>query len=875
MKFMTILWLLCFFAFQTIAQVVEFSDQQIIVDKSSDVEYLRNIYPIDLDGDGDIDVLCASTADDKIAWYENIDGNGRFSEQKIIDSNADGAADVYAADADNDGDMDIFAPLNNGIVWYENLDGSENFEKHFVSTSANDMDCVFVIDIDGDDGSENFEKHFVSTSANDMDCVFVIDIDGDGDNDVLSDKGTWYENVDRKGSFKNEHFIFSFIGKSIVSVFAADIDGDSDMDVLTASRGDTIAWYENYNGNGTFGEQKIITTLSDRAESVYAADIDGDGDIDVLSAYTEDNKIAWYENTDGKGAFGDQQVITNIARTACDVYTTDIDGDGDIDVLSASSKDNKIAWYENMDGKGSFSSPKIITTDADGASCVSAADINDDGNIDVLSASYQDSKIAWYENTDGRGAFGEQQIINKRYAGFRSVYMADIDGDDDMDALSASVFDDKIAWYENIDGHGTFGIQQNITTDADYAIDTFPADIDGDGDIDVLSASYQDSKIAWYENTDGRGTFGIQQIITTTAMGARCVHAVDIDGDGDIDVLSASTSEDKIAWYENMDGSGVFGDQKIITTDVDDPVAIYTADLDGDNDIDVLSASDKDSKFSWYENTDANGMFGNQIVIDKSFSPIDIKAADIDNDGDLDVISAAYNFNAGYIVGTLYWYENTDGYGLFDKEHRIHLDFEAGVIGIDVADLDCDGDLDIISIIHCYNRELGFSYRLVWYENTDGHGTFPYEQVIKNNTGNVQHVCAADLDRDGDMDILAANDSIISWYENLYIITDIKTRDVILPPQKHELSQNYPNPFNSQTKISFSINQGGIVKLTIYNITGQLIKQLVNEHKVPGVFKTVWDGTDNYNRTVSSGIYFYTLTLDDQILETKKLTLLK
>ena len=89
------------------------------------------------------------------------------------------------------------------------------------------------------------------------------------------------------------------------------------------------------------------------------------------------------------------------------------------------------------------------------------------------------------------------------------------------------------------------------------------------------------------------------------------------------------------------------------------------------------------------------------------------------------------------------------------------------------------------------------------------------------------------------------------------------------------LLQNYPNPFNSQTKISFSINQGGIVKLTIFNITGQLIKQLVNEHKVPGVFKTVWDGTDNYGRTVSSGIYFYTLTLDDRILETKKLTLLQ
>ena len=80
----------------------------------------------------------------------------------------------------------------------------------------------------------------------------------------------------------------------------------------------------------------------------------------------------------------------------------------------------------------------------------------------------------------------------------------------------------------------------------------------------MLSASFFDSKIAWYENL-GSGSFGTQQVITTAADGAYSVYATDLDGDGDADVLSASWGDDKIAWYENL-GSGSFGPQQVITT---------------------------------------------------------------------------------------------------------------------------------------------------------------------------------------------------------------------------------------------------------------------------------------------------------------------
>jgi FG-GAP-like repeat/Secretion system C-terminal sorting domain len=339
------------------------------------------------------------------------------------------------------------------------------------------------------------------------------------------------------------------------SVYATDIDGDGDMDVLSVSFYiHQIDWYENTDGQGSFGIEQIITTNANFVHSVYATDIDGDGDMDVLSASLGDSKIAWYEN-DGDGNFGTQQIITTNALFTSSVYATDIDGDGDMDVLSASRGDDKIAWYENLDGLGSFGTQLIITTNADFALSVYATDIDGDGDMDVLSASQDDDKIAWYENTDGLGSFGAEQIITTNAIGAWSVYATDIDGDGDMDVLSASLEDVNIAWYEN-DGDGNFGNQQIITTNANGAISVYATDIDGDGDMDVLSASASDNKIAWYEN-DGDGNFGTQQIITTNALEAFSVYATDIDGDGDMDVLSASIDDNKIAWYENLGVLGV------------------------------------------------------------------------------------------------------------------------------------------------------------------------------------------------------------------------------------------------------------------------------------------------------------------------------
>jgi hypothetical protein len=136
---------------------------------------------------------------------------------------------------------------------------------------------------------------------------------------------------------------------AVNSVSAADLDGDGDNDILAASGLDRkIVWFEQLDGNGTFGDEKVVTRSADGSIYIYATDLDSDGDIDVLSASYDDDKIAWHENLDGEGVFEKQVIIGNNARGAISVHATDLDNDGDMDVLSASFDDNKIAWYENI-----------------------------------------------------------------------------------------------------------------------------------------------------------------------------------------------------------------------------------------------------------------------------------------------------------------------------------------------------------------------------------------------------------------------------------------------------------------------------------------------------------------------------------------------
>jgi 5'-nucleotidase / UDP-sugar diphosphatase len=102
--------------------------------------------------------------------------------------------------------------------------------------------------------------------------------------------------------------------------------------------------------------------------------------------------------------------------------------------------------------------------------------------------------------------------------------------------------------------------------------------------------------------------------------------------------------------------------------------------------------------------------------------------------------------------------------------------------------------------------------------------------------------------------------------------TDIQTDGII--PDQFELAQNYPNPFNPQTEIAYTLPTDTDVKLTVYDLLGQKIKVLVDDHENAGAQSVIWDGTNDKGDKVSSGIYFYNLQAGEKS-DTKKMTLMK
>jgi FG-GAP-like repeat/Secretion system C-terminal sorting domain len=707
-----------------------------------------------------------------------------FSDQILISTAMYRPNSVYSNDLDGDGDEDVLvmSKVDNKICWFENLTGIGDYGPQKIISDTNHCGeregTVLSCDIDSDgdndvvatsnyiywyenlDGMGEFSSPILVThEVNRPDDIYCIDLDGDNDFDLLSsnyDEGVvaWYENTDGLGNFGPQQILPTDTLDHPSDVFSIDLDGDGDNDVVVPdSQANMVVWFENEDGAGSFGGPQLITGNVNCPTTVYCGDIDGDGDNDCVVGSINDDLVSWFENLNGLGVFGTRQIITNQAFSPEDVMLIDLDGDDDYDVLYASDWEDRVAWCENIDGLGNFSELRDISRNMESPVTVHASDIDGDGDIDVLSAgSYSDhNNVAWYENTNGLGAYNEEHMIASTHSP-QSLYSTDIDGDGDEDLLVAQAGDDKIAWYENLDGIGSFGSQQVISTSADAAHVVFAADIDGDSDIDVLSASCMDDKIAWYENIDGLGMFGPQQIITTDAEWPRSIFSADLDGDGDFDLLSASEDDDKLAWYENTDGAGNFGEQQILLI-CDTPFSVTSADLDGDGDNDVLAACLFEYGVLWFENLDGAGDFATFQIVDEGIDQVQfVEASDIDGDGDLDIVATNRDFPK------ITWYENIDGAGNFGPQNIIMNNIQTP-IKTKTADIDRDGDLDLLH---------GGYHGVYWFENSDGLGNFSEANLISDAVYSIKDILSSDIDGDGDLDVFSASneDDKIAWYRN-------------------------------------------------------------------------------------------------------------
>jgi hypothetical protein len=377
-----------------------------------------------------------------------------------------------------------------------------------------------------------------------------------------------------------------------------------------------IFLFIHFNGYTQFGPQRILSTEANLPARVVCGDINGDGFKDVALASRSQAtpyNLAWLANLNGNGNFGS----INLIGTMSDTYRinlADLDGDGDLDAMGATVFLDIISWFENLDDLGNFGPRNIISNTADGANDVIAADIDNDGDMDVISAS-DFSGLAWYENIDGQGGFSTTKIIDNTITNSRSVVAVDMDGDGDLDILGNANEPEEIFWIENMDGLGNFSTKHVISNVNFYPNVVFPADIDNDGDMDVFSASPADNEVAWFENLDGLGNFGSKNLITNTLSKPFAIYVADLDNDGDNDVLATSVDPfgGEVVWFENLDGLGSFGTKNSIDSNLVFPRDVYAADIDNDGDMDVFIADQNANKIAWYENYTILSVAENEI----------------------------------------------------------------------------------------------------------------------------------------------------------------------------------------------------------------------------------------------------------------------
>ena len=256
------------------------------------------------------------------------------------------------------------------------------------------------------------------------------------------------------------------------------------------------------------------------------------------------------------------------------------------------------------------------------------------------------------------------------------IFAVDADGDLDVDVLAASDNEDFVAIYTRggVSDDVTL-TRQVIDAAAERARTICAADVDGDNDLDLV-ATYQHT-VAWYEN-DGSLSFH-KRILDSTVLNAYAGWAGDLDGDATVDVVAVSAYNNQVLWFKNVEGDGSLFMKYAVATAIDKPYAAYPIDADGDDVLDIFTASNDDDTVAWWLN-DGGTEFAENLVSTRLLGARSVHAEDLTGDGYVDCLAAGAE--EGAVM--LYVHQPTDG-SFVDR----YLDDEAsGAWKVSADDLD-------------------------------------------------------------------------------------------------------------------------------------------------------------------------------------------
>jgi len=337
------------------------------------------------------------------------------------------------------------------------------------------------------------------------------------------------------------HLIDDF---SSTSIHAADLNSDGWIDIVATSRtGTLVNWYEN-NGDGTFRTNFVSNKPGSGPRDVQIANLDNDDDMDVIVVSDLDSSAYWYEN-DGEENFTESTISSSLGN-ANSVVVTDMNNDNELDILTSSYgifASNDLVNYLMNDGSENFTNNPIVDISNSLILDAYPANIYSNSLQDILIANTQTNAIRLFKH-NANSTFTEQTEVATGVSGVTGLFAIDMDNDGDVDILSASQNDNTIRWHENISQVFTTHIIDNNLDEA-YAV--YAGDLDSDGFMDVAAAGVASGAVNVYINNSD-DTFSLHRL-NGNAADASDVFMADINNDGSLDVISASSTG--VRWYEN------------------------------------------------------------------------------------------------------------------------------------------------------------------------------------------------------------------------------------------------------------------------------------------------------------------------------------
>jgi len=537
---------------------------------------------------------------------------------------------VFDFDADNDGDEDL---------------ATGNNRDNSVSVLKNKGTGVF---------PDTLTR--VYAAGNQPATVFPAKLDTNGYEDLV----LGYENTNYVSVFMNDpDSIGKFLskvdyvtGQTPVTVVAADLDGDTDKDLVTANHGSGSVSILKNNGNGTFAA-KMDYPSGAGSISVTAFNLDGDGDFDLAVANTIGNNVAVLSNK-GNGTFP-TGITLGTGTNASSVIAVDLDGDGDKDLAVTNEGSNTVSVIKNNGGL-SFAS-KVDYGTGTNPRAVSTADLDADGDQDLAVANYGSNNVSVLKN-NGNGTFATKVDYAVRINP-ASIFAVDI-GEDaltdppspvDIDLIVANYGSDTVSVLKN-NGNGTFATQVKRPVGS-HPRSVYGADLDGDEDQDLAVTNFGGRKVSILKN-NGNGTFAAK-VDYTTGFGPTSVFAVNVDTDGDIDLVVANDSSSTVSVLKN-NGNATFAAKDDYGTN-QFPTSVFVADVDGDTDRDLAAATAGGRTVVSVLKNNGSGVFnvGSDARMDYGTggNAQAVYLADLDGDGDLDMVTANELANTVTVIKNL------------------------------------------------------------------------------------------------------------------------------------------------------------------------------------------------------------------------------